>query len=954
MRRNPLRLYLVLLILSACNTPQQVLKLMEKQQYQEALTKLEKALPKDSLNADLHYVYALLYVDTAYGGYDIDSSFFYVNKAIADYASTDTKTREKQKKLLGLDSLRLLDLKLLNDSLAYRRAREIHTVSAYQAFLDRHPGAPQTANAIARRNQLAYQAASAVDTYEAYKTFMETYPDAEEYPLARERYNTLVFREKTRSGDLQSYLSFLQAFPDSPFRSQAEKQVLEITTAANRIEDYVQFIKRYPDSKHTPLAVNLLYHLYTDLHPDSLFFKQYTELPLLDSLRQSYRHSTRMLAPVFEDGNYGLMDAEGAYRIPTDYPLIPAEYLCQGVEADVVHLARVEDGETLHQLMDKSGALIYAFSQPADENAEIQKMEKAYLHALGAGMFLVKVAEEGAILLHQSGRQLLPNGDMSAMLQDAVLLPAHDKQHTYQFVAYQVGGLWGLASFTGRILLAPEYEAIETLDAFVILRKDGKAAVTNRDALVGVANQRPLELSFLYDDVSLLDDRHLIAYTEDYESVIDINLDVVVPLDRHNVIRKIAKSDLQSSRWLLREDRVEAYVRNDTLLNRTASVYYLYDKLEERKKSLTYEKAFFSDNWLTLKNREGFHFFNLRKSTEPQRYDSVKLVGENFALLFKYFEEGKDSVTVLFPNERRLALASPERISFLLLKPGGGDPEREYLLIAPRQGPKEVWSQYGQRVLMDKFSDVRVFGPGLFAVEKNRDKGLLDSLGNELLPYRYEEISNYQEGLLTVFDNGKFGAYQYDAGLFIRPRYEAALRAYGEALWLPQDSLFTQRYIARKDGKFGIINEQEEQLTAFAYDRLMYWNDTAALALRDGAWSLLQLSAKAPQDEDRDYVLYEEIEEYELLEATQAESLYKIYKDGGYGILSDRRGELLAPTYDDIRLLGSIADPNSIFLAEKYVPEAELYIVIHLDTSGNIIKRQALTSEEYDLVFCDN
>lgn len=945
------------MILSACNTPQQVLKLMEKHQYQDASAKLEKALSKDSLNADLFYVYSLLYTDTAYQGYDIDSSYFYINKAVADYAVTDIKTREKLQKKLGLDSLVLVEQKLLNDSLAYLRAQESHSLYSYQSFLDSHPGAPQTSDAIDNRNQLAYRAAAELDTYEAYKTFMDTYPRAKEYALAQERYNTLVFRVKTRAGDLEGYLSFLEAFPDSPFRPQAEQQILEITTAANRLDEYEDFARKYPQSKHMPLAVNLLFHLYKETHPIDSFFVQYANLPLTDSLKAIHQQGASMLAPVFEEGHYGLMDSQGGYIFPTTYDLIPAEYLCEGVEGEVVHLATEVGGQEVHQLRNKTGALIYDFTLPLSEDPSAAKMEDDYLHPLGAGMFLTKIDQDGYALLHQSGRRLLPNGDMSSLLEDARLLPADNEdrnlQAPFQFIVYQVDGLWGLATFTGRVLLPPEYEDIEALDAFVILRKNGKAAVTNREAIVDVANQRPLELSFLYDDVSLLDDRHLIAYTEDYESVIDINLDVVVPLERHNVIRKIENSDLQSARWLLREDRTEAYVRNDTLLNRTASVYYLYDKQQDRKKSETYDKAFFSDNWLSLQNRQGFYFINLQNSNEPQSYDSVKLVGENFALLFKYFDQGKDSVTVLFPNERKLALASPDKISFLLLTPNSNSNEREYLLIAPQQGPKEIWSQYGNRILMDKFKGVRVFGPGLFVIEKNRDKGLLDSLGNELLPFRYEEISNYQDGLLTVFDNGKFGAYQHNTQTIISPQYEAALRTYGEPVWVAEDSVYTQRYIAREDDKYGIINDRETQLTAFNFDNIVYWNDTATLVKEEGFWSIYKVSAEVPYNEDADYLLYEGIEEYDLLEATEQEKLYKIYKKGGYGILSDQRGELLAPTYDDIRLLGSIANPNSIFLAEKYVPEAELYIVIHLDTTGNIIKRQALTSEQYDRIFCE-
>jgi hypothetical protein len=959
MKRSQLLIYLIMFALSGCNTPQRALKLIEKGHYEVARAKLKKTPPQDTLNAEIYYVLSLLYADTSYSDYNIDTSFYYVKRAFVDYEDTNPKIREKLQRQIGLDSLALLRQKVRIDSLAFMRTLSMNGVASYQTFIDEHPDASQVPLAVANRNNLAYQATAQIDTYEAYKAFMDTYPDAKEYQQAKERYNSLVFRKKTNAGDLESFVNFLEAFPDSPYRSEAEKQILEITTAANRFEDYERFVRQYPNSKHTALAVNLLFHQYEELSSADDFFTRYPDFPLLDSLKTANQTSTHMLAPVFEENHYGLINSEGKYVFAVDYDLIPSNYLCEGVKGDVVHLAQADNDQVVHQLWNKAGKLIHQFTLPAEEHAPIRKIQQDYLQPVGAGLFLIQDTPDGKILVHQSGKQLLPHADMTSLLDDAALLTspntAESREATYQFIKYRVNGLWGLSTFTGKILLKPEYEDIETLSDFVVLYKNGKAAVTNQQSIIEVVNQIPLELSFSYEDISILDDRYLIAYTEDFESVLDVNLNIVVPLDRHNVIRKIENSDLQTPQWLLREDRVEAYVKNDSLLNRTASVYYLYNKEQDRKKSTTYDEVFFSNNWLSLKNEDGFHFVDLQRSNDHQIYDSVKLVGENFALLFKYFDQAKDSVTVLFPNERKLALASPEKISFLLLTPSarGRSRDREYLLIAPQQGPKEVWSQHGQRILMDKFKALRIFETGLFVVEKNRGKGLLDSLGNELVSFRYDEISNYQDGMLAVFQDRKFGAYHYETKTFISPEYETAIRVYGRPVFNQIDSAFSQRYIARKDGQYGIINNREIQRTGFDFDNIIYWNDTAALVQQDNIWSIYRVSVSAPYDEEVDYTLYDAIEEYDLLEAAEGENLYKIYKDGGYGILSNQRGEILAPTYDDIRLLGSISDPHSIFLAEKYVPEAELYIMIHLDTLGNIIKRQALTSEQYDKVFCE-
>ena len=94
----------------------------------------------------------------------------------------------------------------------------------------------------------------------------------------------------------------------------------------------------------------------------------------------------------------------------------------------------------------------------------------------------------------------------------------------------------------------------------------------------------------------------------------------------------------------------------------------------------------------------------------------------------------------------------------------------------------------------------------------------------------------------------------------------------------------------------------------------------------------------------------------EYIKNDSKEIILRIYQAEGYGILSNLYGEVLGATYDDITLMtdrNTGGQKDRIFLAEKYVKEADLYIIIHIDASGEIIRRQALKPEDYDMVFCD-
>ncbi|MDF9796228.1 hypothetical protein OKW21_001491 [Catalinimonas alkaloidigena] len=958
MKIHLLYFFLVAILMSACNSSQQAFKLIQKQKFIEAKGKIDKAILKDSLNADLYYVYSILYTDTAYQAYDIDSSFYFIKQAIKDYQSSDAKTKEKLHKQ-GIDSFTLVRQKLFNDTLAFKRAQESHDVQSYQNFLDTHPDAPQSQleQVIQSRNSLAYRAASNLDTYMAYKEFMDTYPEADEYRLANEKFNTLVFRDKTQAGNLASYIEFLEAFPDSPFRAQAEEQILQITTASNQLSAYEDFIEKYPESKHLRLAVNLLFHLYLVDQDEESFFTQYNNYPFIDSLRQAYKVSKRVLAPIFENEHYGLLNSQGKYSIETSYDLIPNRYLCEGISNQFVHLATTDARNVFHRLLTKNNETIYEYRLPINNISHPGYLYRQKVHAMDAGLMLIENEKGKYQLMHQSGTTIYPKTPGVYPLDTALLVSGISSESMpYQFVKIQADGLWGLISFTGRVLLEPIYEEIEDYGNFIVVGKQKSKAITSRKKIIESADQHKLKLSFIYEDVALIDQEHIAAFTDEYETALDINFDTSVPLARHNIIRLIKGDGSQHKKWLLRENRTEAYVKNDSLLNRKKAVYYLYDKqkLADQPETI-YQKAYFNNRWLALKNKEGFHLFDLQAEHEKVVYDSVKLVGESFALLFESYQDAKDSVKVLFQHGGKLALVSPERINFLLLKPGNssGEKEKEYLLISPQNGPKEVWSQSGKRVLTGRFSNLSLYPSGKFVVEDKGKKGLLDSLGNELIPIRYQGISNYKDSTLAIFQNKKFGIYRYSSNTLIEPKYDAMLQPYGLPVYSHEDSSYYEVYVAKNKNGYGLINQNNTQLTDFIFDEIRYWNDTSALVRANEEWMIYRFSPTKKYEEEGDYVLYEGISDFDVVETAAQEMVIKIYKEGGYGILSNQRGEILGPTYDDIRLFGSISDEESIYYSEKYVPEAELYIIIHMDYTGKIIKRQALTSEQYDRVYCE-
>ena len=279
------------------------------------------------------------------------------------------------------------------------------------------------------------------------------------------------------------------------------------------------------------------------------------------------------------------------------------------------------------------------------------------------------------------------------------------------------------------------------------------------------------------------------------------------------------------------------------------------------------------------------------------------------------------------------------------------DQLREYLLVDPAYDPQMIVNSRGEVIAERAIDDATVYPSGLIVVEQGRRQGLIDSLGQQLLPPQYDGISNYQApGTLSLFKGQKFGLYQYPSGTLIEPIYESALSLYARL-----DSASQSLFVAKENGKYGIVTATNERMTPFAFERVVYWNDTSALVKADEQWMIYRLDRSTTNwsSLNEDNILYPGIEDFSFFQENEEEQLLRIYANKSYGVLSSQRGEVLSPTYDGISLLGNPTTQDYLFFTEKYVPEAELYIMIYLDTAGSLVKRLVLTPEQYDRMYCE-
>ena len=150
-------------------------------------------------------------------------------------------------------------------------------------------------------------------------------------------------------------------------------------------------------------------------------------------------------------------------------------------------------------------------------------------------------------------------------------------------------------------------------------------------------------------------------------------------------------------------------------------------------------------------------------------------------------------------------------------------------------------------------------------------------------------------------------------------------------------------FIGSKGSSFGLVNRENQDVTGYKFDVILDWNDSIALVKEEEEWKLY--------DVKNDNYVFEGISEYKSLRDDEQEKILLITKNSKSGILSNKYGEVVGATFNDIINIGSVENP--VYFAEKYIHEAEFYVVIYYDAKGKILRKQIFTeAEEYDKIYC--
>jgi hypothetical protein len=850
------------------------LKFLEKGKYGKLVDYLEKSIKKDSLNPGAYYVYSLLYNEPEYYARNLDTAYQYILISLDMIKMIDERGLKKLNKA-GINDSTINIQKQKLDLQGYNRAKELHTIDDYNAYIQNFNTSAYKEQAIEDRNALAYEMAERENTYQSYLRYMEVYPDSRQYAKAKENYDKLLFEDQIRDGTLKKYSDFIEKYPESPFLPMAVENIYNLSTCGNTESSLVQFIRKFPDSKWVPDAINRLFH---NFHAEGKrdFTYNYSYLPLSDSIKRVDWFNNSVLIPVFEQGKYGFITTTGEMLIPYHYDDIDPAYLCGNIRKDFLRVKK----ENSDIIISKTGNLI------SSQNFFL-------VEDLGYG--LLKIGSEVKYgLIYKTGKEILPvEFDEIERLGD-------------RFLKVRQNRSWKLYSINGLPLTEDIFLEINKEGRFMALKKDGKWAISTDETITDSFIDGAVLFDFKYDDYELIEPVQILCMIGERETVLNHELQEKIPLDLQNIFT------LQEG-WLIRKD----------------STYHIFDDAFVRISGSGFETVKYKGKWISGKTGDKWIlYYNYAPFPDVFAYDSLNILSDSYVL--GYLD---NKPFLIFTNLKKQELNDFESVRTLKfsITDEPENPPVELLKIDYNRTKTSIFNQEGKEIISGNYDDIQAIGPEYLIIHKGGKTGLADTSGQIHVKPLYDAIANYHDGFVSILNQKKFGLFNMHLDLMISPRYDRLINAYNHSYLM----------VHEKEG-YGLIDLNREKVTDTDFEEIIYWNDTTMLARRDGFWHFYDMK--------NGRFLIENILQFEFLK-NEDEKIIIYNKDDHFGVAENIKGILINHTFNDIVNLGSPENP--VFFAEKYIPEAEFYVVIYYDQSGKILRKQVFDEKEYDKIYCN-
>ncbi len=706
-------------VLAQTSAERMALNNLQKGKWEKARTKLVRAIRKDSLNAMARYVFSSYYFTPGNPAFQIDSAYHYVMRALHYYQLSGQKQRDRMRRF-PLDSTILVYRREQVDSAAFERAKRVNTEQAYIDFIKGFPLASHLERAHELRDEVAYIDALKENTYTSFLNYLKRYPNASRTPEARERYEKLLFEAKTKDRKLRSYEFFIDEYPDSPYRGEAELEVLEISTAGGSPADFSKFLKRYPTSKYYGRARNILYYLLQEkdqIIPSSL---------MNDSIRNLRSIEQDYLVPFLKDGKFGFINSQGKEILKPFAENLEKEYRCGNITEELL--------VTENKILARNGTVIFT--------GEIDEVDD-----LGNGYILI-TGRKCSTVLHKSGFIL------ERCVQDARIVAR-------AYVATKINNRWSLRTLLGRNLLVGEFDDIEGFDDVLVLKQSGKYKLVRRESMAQAADQGIVVYSRMFDEVRRWDGNMLWVRSGDMQGLLDMNLKERIPLGKKEILPSffgaISKSAGTQKLWSVQTGESENFdqirIQKPWVIVQQNNRWKIADQHLKVFTKTDYDSIYFVGAFCMTQSGDSLHAYVAHDRFIPfNRSARIHFLPGKDSVYFLVWDEGEKK-TLFNSKGERLFTVNYDRIEYA----------GENMFLAIRKGNRGLINLQGRLIVQPEYDAMGNIEYGTVPVLKDRKFGFLDLTSRKEIKPQYEKnIIRYNKHFLIAHKGGLAGLVDWN------------------------------------------------------------------------------------------------------------------------------------------------------------------------------------------------
>ncbi len=835
---------------------------------------------------------------------DLEKALEIIEKSLSDI-DINPGTEWIYSDLLSNDTLEIYDLDqardLINEAINnYPRAEEKLIEEITKLGFDRS----HLDSTFLKIRKISFRDVLDTNAITSYRWYLNTYPDAPEKSLALAKIDSIAFLNAKSVNTWQAYQDYYINYPNSIYRNQANDKyeilLFKEHTASGELADYENFVKKYPASPYIPDAHKYIFKYGTLDHEPGSFLEYINDYPealevqkaigiLYHLDKETFLSYSELLGISQYDSLLYRFNQDRLTMIPVfegtkiGFIDMKGEWIIRPV-FDSLYVkdpfCQLFHSDHISGKSEGNDVILTRSSDILFDNTSFYSVSD-----LGLGVLFIR-SKESNKLIHKTGFTIIDSIEEAELFADRWFkIKRNDK--------------WGLISFTGVMLTSFEFTDIYQIDNFYVFERGNEIALSNLPTLLDEVGENGFPLEFKFDDLEVITNSLIIGFKEGRECVVNDQLSFEIPWKEHTV-----------------------YPHPTVLYAKENDNYRIYDNaLNSLFPRQPIQEIAINDNWIGVK-QDQWTLVNLTNNEATHNIDSLKLINNFSVLFFK-----SDSSSILFKNGQRINVVESQEVENLRYRSDDGLIS-DYLVVG--ENSRALWDDEGNYMFQLEFDEISNIDTSFFKITKDGKQGVLDKKGNVVLDSRYDFL-NYREGMIITLLDGKIGAVDIKNNVIIPEEYGATISRFGDL------------YISQKEGRYGLLDQENQVLVEFKLEEIIYATDSLAWIKTDSTWQLLNFF--------EDQLEITDVLDLTLLFDISGERYFRILTEKGYGIVTSQKGQIVNDNFSDIRVIRS--KEEMYFLAEHYVPEAGYYVLVAYDIEGRKLYSNACNEEEYDRIYCE-